>query len=66
MTWSGLLLTAAATIAVGWGLIAIPVLLEDRAARRRWQLEDERYRWQQTIDAMRRMYEDDADLRGDA
>lgn len=48
-----------AAVLVAWSSIAVYILLQDRAERRAWQRSEEARRWRQTIDAYRRISEQD-------
>lgn len=59
MTAINLLFAGTAVLLVSWASIAIYILVQDHAERKAWQRSEEYRRWRQTIDAYRRISEQD-------
>lgn len=58
-TFVELAVTATAVLLVSWTAIAAYIVITDWRERRRAHYEADLRRWRQTVDAMRRLYEQD-------
>lgn len=59
MTIIDILFLITGILLVSWASIAAYIVVQDRAERRAWQQAEELKRWRQTIDAYRRIAEND-------